>query len=70
LDLRDYVDSDDKENGKDEFIYLLHAVLVHSGDFHGKHKHFKNNIYKSFHNNLGGHYIAFINTNLKGTPKV
>uniref|UniRef100_A0A914H2D2 Ubiquitin carboxyl-terminal hydrolase 7 n=1 Tax=Globodera rostochiensis TaxID=31243 RepID=A0A914H2D2_GLORO len=36
---------------KDEYTYLLYAVLVHSGDFHG------------------GHYVAFINTNLKGSPR-
>ncbi|KAL7070891.1 hypothetical protein ACQ4LE_009950 [Meloidogyne hapla] len=52
LDLDEFIEVEEKENGaRDEFTYLLHAVLVHSGDFHG------------------GHYVAFINTNLRGTAR-
>ncbi|CAK5096106.1 unnamed protein product [Meloidogyne enterolobii] len=52
LDLTEFIETEEKENSaKDEFTYLLHAVLVHSGDFHG------------------GHYVAFININLRGTAK-
>lgn len=42
----------DEHGVKDDYTYLLHAVLVHSGDFHG------------------GHYVVFINANLKGNTKV
>jgi len=38
LDLNDFVDREGKEEGRDEFTYFLHAVLVHSGDFHGLFK--------------------------------
>ncbi|KAH7716481.1 Peptidase C19 [Aphelenchoides avenae] len=41
----------DERGERDDYTYLLHAVLVHSGDFHG------------------GHYVVFINTNLKGNQK-
>uniref|UniRef100_A0A915LYV6 Ubiquitin carboxyl-terminal hydrolase 7 n=1 Tax=Meloidogyne javanica TaxID=6303 RepID=A0A915LYV6_MELJA len=52
LDLTEFIETEEKENSaSDEFTYLLHAVLVHSGDFHG------------------GHYVAFININLRGTAK-
>ena len=51
LELDEFVDMQGKESEKSDFVYLLHAVLVHSGDFHG------------------GHYVAFININLKGPPK-
>jgi len=51
--LTEFIETEEKENSaSDEFTYLLHAVLVHSGDFHG------------------GHYVAFININLRGTAKV
>lgn len=49
LNLDEFVD----EGGvHEDYTYLLHAVLVHSGDFHG------------------GHYVVFINTNLKGSHRV
>jgi hypothetical protein len=36
LELDEFIEIEEKENGTiDEFTYLLHAVLVHSGDFHG-----------------------------------
>ncbi|KAK0397665.1 hypothetical protein QR680_002208 [Steinernema hermaphroditum] len=47
LDLNQFV----VDNETDDYNYVLQAVLVHSGDFHG------------------GHYVVFINTNLKGTPR-
>ncbi|GMR60650.1 hypothetical protein PMAYCL1PPCAC_30845 [Pristionchus mayeri] len=45
LDLNEFVEKNDE--GID-YTYYLHAVLVHSGDFHG------------------GHYVVYINTNVKG----
>ncbi|KAF8356289.1 math-33 [Pristionchus pacificus] len=45
LDLNEFVR--DNDEGID-FTYYLHAVLVHSGDFHG------------------GHYVVYINTDVKG----
>lgn len=49
MHLNEFVD----EGGvQGDYTYLLHAVLVHSGDFHG------------------GHYVVFINTNLKGNHRV
>jgi hypothetical protein len=35
LELDEFVDMQGKESEKSDFVYLLHAVLVHSGDFHG-----------------------------------
>ncbi|KAL3121385.1 hypothetical protein niasHT_004969 [Heterodera trifolii] len=52
MDLNEFAESEgDDEAQKNDYTYLLYAVLVHSGDFHG------------------GHYVAFINTNLKGSPR-
>jgi len=39
LELDEFVATEGKEHSekeKGEFVYLLYAVLVHSGDFHGK----------------------------------
>ncbi|TMS37211.1 hypothetical protein L596_004188 [Steinernema carpocapsae] len=47
LDLNEFV----VDNASQDFNYVLQAVLVHSGDFHG------------------GHYVVFINTNLRGVAK-